>query len=126
MVIENDEVIAIKASGQITRSAVSEVPVKGRDTMGVKFVGVNDDDSVVVIARNPEQAEDPEAETETTEDATSHDSAAAPTVADSTADPVAENAATTTDSAESVEDSPAATAEDGESETGDGVEEDEQ
>ena len=39
VVAENDEVIAIKASGQITRSAVAEVPVKGRDTMGVKFVG---------------------------------------------------------------------------------------
>jgi DNA gyrase subunit A len=54
IVTDNDEVIAIKASGQITRSAVSEVPVKGRDTMGVKFVGVGDSDSVVVIALNPE------------------------------------------------------------------------
>jgi DNA gyrase subunit A len=54
VVAENDEVIAIKASGQITRSAVSEVAVKGRDTMGVKFVGVRDDDSVVQIALNPE------------------------------------------------------------------------
>jgi DNA gyrase subunit A len=54
VVTENDEVIAIKASGQITRSAVAEVPVKGRDTMGVKFVGVNGNDSVVVIALNPE------------------------------------------------------------------------
>ena len=54
IVTDNDEVIAIKASGQITRSAVSEVPVKGRDTMGVKFVGVGDNDSVVVIALNPE------------------------------------------------------------------------
>ena len=54
VVTENDEVIAIKASGQITRSSVAEVPVKGRDTMGVKFVGVNGNDSVVVIALNPE------------------------------------------------------------------------
>ncbi len=54
VVAENDEVIAIKASGQVTRSAVSEVAVKGRDTMGVKFVGVADNDSVVVIAVNPE------------------------------------------------------------------------
>jgi DNA gyrase subunit A len=54
IVTDNDEVIAIKASGQITRSAVSEVPVKGRDTMGVKFVGVGDSDPVVVIALNPE------------------------------------------------------------------------
>jgi DNA gyrase subunit A len=54
VVTDNDEVIAIKASGQITRSAVTEVPVKGRDTMGVRFVGVGDSDSVVVIALNPE------------------------------------------------------------------------
>jgi DNA gyrase subunit A len=54
VVTDNDEVIAIKASGQITRSAVAEVPVKGRDTMGVRFVGVGDSDSVVVIALNPE------------------------------------------------------------------------
>jgi DNA gyrase subunit A len=54
VVTDNDEVIAIKASGQITRSAVAEVPVKGRDTMGVRFVGVSENDSVVVIALNPE------------------------------------------------------------------------
>jgi len=54
VVLENDEVIAIKASGQVTRSSVTEVPVKGRDTMGVKFVGVGERDSVVVIALNPE------------------------------------------------------------------------
>ena len=54
MVTDNDEVIAITASGKITRSAVAEVPVKGRDTMGVRFVGVGDNDSVVVIALNPE------------------------------------------------------------------------
>ncbi|WP_392507705.1 DNA gyrase subunit A [Naumannella halotolerans] len=52
---EGDEVMAIKHSGQITRSAVSEVPVKGRDTMGVKFVGVKGDDRVAMIALNPEQ-----------------------------------------------------------------------
>jgi len=54
VVSEADEVIAIKASGQITRSAVADVPVKGRDTMGVKFVSVRDGDAVVVIALNPE------------------------------------------------------------------------
>ncbi len=58
VVAEGDEVIAIKASGQITRSLVSGVPVKGRDTMGVKFVSVRDTDSVVVIALNPEASAD--------------------------------------------------------------------
>jgi len=62
IVAENDEVIAIKASGQITRSAVTEVTVKGRDTMGVKFVGVRDNDAVVAIALNPEITADEEVE----------------------------------------------------------------
>ncbi len=57
VVNEGDEVIALKASGQITRSPASEVPVKGRDTMGVRFVGVRGDDSVVAIALYPEVTE---------------------------------------------------------------------
>jgi DNA gyrase subunit A len=57
VVNEADEVIALKASGQITRSPASEVPVKGRDTMGVRFVGVRDGDTVVAIALYPEVTE---------------------------------------------------------------------
>ena len=56
VVAEGDEVIAMKVSGQITRSLVAGVPVKGRDTMGVKFVAVKDGDSVSQIARYPESA----------------------------------------------------------------------
>ena len=56
VVREADEVMAIKTSGQITRSAVAEVAVKGRDTMGVKFVGVRGEDRVARIAVNPEQS----------------------------------------------------------------------
>ena len=58
VVSEADEIIAIKSSGQITRSAVSEVPAKGRSTMGVKFVSVRGGDAVSIIALNPEQAVD--------------------------------------------------------------------
>ncbi len=50
----DDEVIAIKTSGQIIRSSVSGVPAKGRDTMGVKFVGLTGDDAVAVIALYPD------------------------------------------------------------------------
>ncbi|MDR1431904.1 MAG: DNA gyrase subunit A [Propionibacteriaceae bacterium] len=57
VVTESDEVIAIKSSGQVIRSAVAEVPAKGRDTMGVKFVAVADQDAVSVIAINPESEE---------------------------------------------------------------------
>jgi DNA gyrase subunit A len=62
VVSESDEVISIKVSGQIVRSAVSEVPAKGRDTMGVKFVRVASDDAVSVIALNPESNADDEEE----------------------------------------------------------------
>ena len=51
---EGDEVISIKTSGQVARSAVADVPVKGRDTMGVKFVSVRGEDSVAAIALYPE------------------------------------------------------------------------
>ena len=63
VVQENDEIMAIKTSGQIIRSSVSEVPVKGRDTMGVKFVSVAADDSVAVIALYPENGADEEQST---------------------------------------------------------------
>ncbi|MFZ2624339.1 MAG: hypothetical protein WAX29_03745, partial [Propionibacterium sp.] len=53
-----DEVIAIKASGQVTRSSVAEVNPTGRDTMGVKFVGVRGKDEVIAIALNPEKPEE--------------------------------------------------------------------
>jgi len=52
---ESDEVLAIRSSGQVTRSPVASVLVKGRDTMGVKFVDVTAGDEVVAIARNAEQ-----------------------------------------------------------------------
>ena len=58
VVSEHDEVIAIKQSGQVTRSAVADVPAKGRDTMGVKFVGVRGEDAVSLIALNPEHHDD--------------------------------------------------------------------
>ena len=58
VVREADEVISMKASGQITRSGVAEVPAKGRDTMGVKFVGVKDDDRVIAMTLNPESQVD--------------------------------------------------------------------
>ncbi len=60
VVTDSDEVIAIKVSGQIVRSAVAEVPAKGRDTMGVKFVSVTGDDAVSVIALNPESTAEAE------------------------------------------------------------------
>jgi DNA gyrase subunit A len=55
VVTDDDEVMSIKASGQVTRSGASDVPVKGRDTMGVKFVEASNGDQVVAIARSGER-----------------------------------------------------------------------
>ncbi|WP_020386711.1 DNA gyrase subunit A [Kribbella catacumbae] len=56
IVVDADQVLAIKNSGQVVRSRVDSVPVKGRDTMGVKFAGVGESDAVVAIARNTDLA----------------------------------------------------------------------
>jgi DNA gyrase subunit A len=57
---EEDEVMCIRASGSVTRSLVAEVPAKGRDTMGVKFVKLDAGDAVVAVARNEPEEELPE------------------------------------------------------------------
>ena len=58
VVSETDEVIAIKQSGQVIRASVSDVPSKGRDTMGVKFVGLTGNDTATVIALYPDTGEE--------------------------------------------------------------------
>jgi DNA gyrase subunit A len=55
IVAEDDEVLVVLASGKVVRSAVNEVPAKGRDTMGVVFARFADDDSVIGIAKNSER-----------------------------------------------------------------------
>jgi DNA gyrase subunit A len=55
IVEEDDEVLIVLASGRVVRSAVSEVPARGRDTMGVVFARFDDDDSVLGLAKNSER-----------------------------------------------------------------------
>jgi DNA gyrase subunit A len=55
IVAEDDEVLVVLASGKVVRSAVNEVPAKGRDTMGVVFARFADEDSVIGIAKNSER-----------------------------------------------------------------------
>src|SRR5579875_2674716 len=52
IVDESDEVLVVLGSGKVVRSAVSEVPAKGRDTMGVVFARFAEDDRIIAIARN--------------------------------------------------------------------------
>jgi DNA gyrase subunit A len=56
IVDEGDEVLVVLESGKVVRSAVSEVPAKGRDTMGVVFARFADDDRIIAIARNSDSS----------------------------------------------------------------------
>ena len=55
IVSEDDEVLVVLESGKVVRSAVSEVPAKGRDTMGVVFARFQDEDIVLGLAKNSER-----------------------------------------------------------------------
>ncbi len=55
IVSEEDEVLVVLESGKVVRSAVSEVPAKGRDTMGVVFARFQDEDIVLGLAKNSER-----------------------------------------------------------------------
>ncbi|CAA9346448.1 MAG: DNA gyrase subunit A [uncultured Nocardioidaceae bacterium] len=57
IVVDGDEVLAIKQSGQVTRSAIDDgLRPLSRDTMGIRFVGVAAGDAVAVVARSVESA----------------------------------------------------------------------
>ncbi|NQX17111.1 DNA gyrase subunit A [Rathayibacter sp. VKM Ac-2857] len=75
---EDDEVLVVLASGKVVRSAVAEVPAKGRDTMGVVFARFADDDRIIALAKNTErnldaQDEDPDAAASAESDAVSEE-----------------------------------------------------
>jgi DNA gyrase subunit A len=55
IVADDDEVLVVLESGRVVRSAVSEVPAKGRDTMGVVFARFEEGDSILGLARNTER-----------------------------------------------------------------------
>jgi len=55
IVTDEDEVLVVLNSGKVVRSQVSEVPARGRDTMGVVFARFQDEDSVLGLAKNSER-----------------------------------------------------------------------
>jgi DNA gyrase subunit A len=59
---DDDEVLCIRQSGSVTRSPVADVEPKGRDTMGVIFVKLDEGDAVVALARNEPEDDEPEDE----------------------------------------------------------------
>ena len=55
IVAEDDEVLVVAESGKVARSAVAEVPARGRDTMGVVFARPDENDSIIGLAKNSER-----------------------------------------------------------------------
>ena len=53
---EDDEVLVVMERGKVVRSAVAEVPAKGRDTMGVVFAKPDTGDRIIAVARNTERS----------------------------------------------------------------------
>nr|WP_255376285.1 DNA gyrase subunit A [Demequina sp. NBRC 110054] len=82
LVEDTDEVLVIMGSGKVMRSPVSEVPIKGKNTMGVIFAKPGKNDSIIGIARNVERnlGDEDEAEAEATEVAAAETDGAAPAV----------------------------------------------
>ncbi|MEU5467481.1 DNA gyrase subunit A [Kocuria salsicia] len=77
---ENDEVLVVMESGKVVRSNVSEVPSRGRDTMGVIFAKPGANDTIVGVARNAEREIEKEVAEEGVEEAGHEDVAAATAV----------------------------------------------
>ena len=69
IVDEDDEVLVVLASGKVVRSAVAEVPAKGRDTMGVVFARFAESDKIIALAKNTERNLVPQEAEEESEDA---------------------------------------------------------
>lgn len=51
----DDEVLVVMASGKVVRTAVDQVPAKGRDTMGVIFAKPDKKDRILAVAKNSER-----------------------------------------------------------------------
>ena len=88
VVEETDELLVVMERGRVVRSKVSEVPPKGRTTMGVTFAKPDKGDRILLVTTGPEsELDEDEAEKPVLEDAGdggegSADSAASPASAD--------------------------------------------
>jgi DNA gyrase subunit A len=85
LVEEADEVLVIMESGKVMRASVSEVPAKGRDTMGVIFAKPAEGDRIIGIARNVERHLDGDDALEGDGEAASEPDGAGPADSDSPA-----------------------------------------
>ena len=63
-VSEDDDVMLITNKGKIIRQAVKDISVIGRNTQGVRLIGVDNDEAVVSAAIIEPEDEAPESESE--------------------------------------------------------------
>ena len=70
----DDEIFAIASNGVVIRTRVDEIRAAGRDTMGVSFMKVGDDDQVVAVARSSAASMAALERVEVTEEATTVES----------------------------------------------------
>ncbi|WAL41660.1 DNA gyrase subunit A [Brevibacterium sp. BRM-1] len=66
---EGEQVLVVMERGKVVRSAIDEVPAKGRNTMGVVFAKPGKKDRIIAVTRGPEQIVEDEAETPVDEQA---------------------------------------------------------
>ena len=70
VVEETDELLVVMERGRVVRSKVSEVPPKGRTTMGVTFAKPDKGDRILLVTTGPEsELDEDEAEKPVLEDA---------------------------------------------------------
>jgi DNA gyrase subunit A len=62
-VSEQDELIMMSARGKIQRITARDVPIKGRNTMGVRIMSLDEGDTLAAIVRVPPEEDSPESET---------------------------------------------------------------
>jgi len=73
-VLDTDQVMIINKSGVVIRMAVSNLPVLGRSTQGVRVIRINGDDEIADVALVPGDDEDDENVNEYLNEATEDDS----------------------------------------------------
>ncbi|MGH3814565.1 MAG: DNA gyrase C-terminal beta-propeller domain-containing protein, partial [Pseudonocardiaceae bacterium] len=57
----DDELYAITSTGGVIRTTAKEVRKAGRQTKGVRLMNLGEGSSLVAVARNAEEADDPDA-----------------------------------------------------------------
>ena len=65
---DTSEIIAISAAGQTIRVALSDIPILGRATQGVRIMKLNDSDDVASVGLIPEQTKELSSEQESSDD----------------------------------------------------------